>query len=460
MAVFVDLDRSLLRGTSGGVFDQALRDAGLIRRPHLPIQAAIYRSFDLFGESLPAMALARLAAPLAKGWEQAQVRQVANSTLPLLLAKVAPYAPTHLARWREEGHALVLATTTPRDLVEPLAEALGFDDVIATTYAVNDGHYSGAIEGSFTWGTGKLDAVKAWASERGLDLADCHACSDSVFDAPLLSAVGHPHAVNPDPRLQVLAKLKRWPVEHWDRPEGVPSFLGAEPYHFIRPFVRAQLMPYAQLSLEGEVNLPHKGPAIVISNHRSYFDVAALAVLAAKLKRPIRFLGKAELFANPFVAAFAKSIGGIRVDRGVDGAASYEAALEALKAGEVVFLLPEGTIPRGEAFFDPQLKGKTGAVRLAQASGAKIVPVGLWGTEKVWPRSAKLPSLLAVIHPPAVLINVGEPFFVGEGDPHAETAIAMAAISALLPDGGVVEIPESKEALRRTMPDGQLPGEA
>jgi putative phosphoserine phosphatase/1-acylglycerol-3-phosphate O-acyltransferase len=160
------------------------------------------------------------------------------------------------------------------------------------------------------------------------------------------------------------------------------------------------------------------------------------------------------------VAAFAKSIGGIPVDRGIDGAASYEAALEALKAGEVVFLLPEGTIPRGEAFFDPQLKGKTGAVRLAQASGAKIVPVGLWGTEKVWPRSAKLPSLLGVIHPPAVLINVGEPFFVGDGDPHAETAIAMAAISALLPNAGVVEIPESEEALRRTMPDGQLPGEA
>ena len=68
----------------------------------------------------------------------------------------------------------------------------------------------------------------------------------------------------------------------------------------------------------------------------------------------------------------------------------------ALRAGEVVIVLPQGTIPRGEAFFDPVLHGKTGTARLAAATGAPVVPVGLWGTERVWPRSARLPDVTLV----------------------------------------------------------------
>ena len=64
-------------------------------------------------------------------------------------------------------------------------------------------------------------------------------------------------------------------------------------------------------------------------------------------------------------------------------------ATAALRAGEAVIVLPQGTIPRGEAFFDPVLTGKTGAARLAAETGAPVVPIGIWGTEKVWPRSSR-----------------------------------------------------------------------
>ena len=62
--------------------------------------------------------------------------------------------------------------------------------------------------------------------------------------------------------------------------------------------------------------------------------------------------------------------------------------------------MPQGTIPRGPAFFDPVLKGRWGAARLRQMTGAPVIPIGLWGTEKVWPRSSRLPNVLNVTNPP------------------------------------------------------------
>ncbi len=108
-------------------------------------------------------------------------------------------------------------------MIAPFAEAMGFDDLIATAYETKDGRYTGRLYEGFVWGTGKLRAVRDWADEHGVDLADCHACSDSIFDVPLLSSVGSPHAVNPDPSLTVVATARRWPVEHWDRPPGRPE---------------------------------------------------------------------------------------------------------------------------------------------------------------------------------------------------------------------------------------------
>ena len=79
-------------------------------------------------------------------------------------------------------------------------------------------------------------------------------------------------------------------------------------------------------------------------------------------------------------------MGGIRVDRGTGSDEPLQAAADALAGGEVVAVMPQGTIPRGPAFFDPELKGRWGAARLAAMSEAPVIPIGLWGTEQVWPR--------------------------------------------------------------------------
>jgi putative phosphoserine phosphatase/1-acylglycerol-3-phosphate O-acyltransferase len=228
--------------------------------------------------------------------------------------------------------------------------------------------------------------------------------------------------------------------------------LGLEPYHLLRPFVRPQSFPYARFDITGVDHIPSKGPVLLAANHRSYFDVAALALVAARLGRPVRFLGKKEIFDAPVVGTIARAIGGIPVDRGSGSDQPLRAAEAALRAGEVVIVLPQGTIPRGQAFFDPILKGKTGTARLAAATGAVVVPIGLWGTEKVWARSARTPDFTLVRHPPRVTIRVGHPLELSSTNARADTAAIMAAISTLLPEEAWVRHEPTAEELARTKP--------
>jgi putative phosphoserine phosphatase/1-acylglycerol-3-phosphate O-acyltransferase len=457
-AVFVDLDRTLLCHASGQTLNKALMDEGVLPQGRsLPGDRVLYAVNDRLGENLFSMGLVRAAARVAKGWRQSEVQAAGRRAVPELTELVAPFAPQYLAAFRAQGQQLVLATTTPVDMITPFAEAMGFDAVIATSYETNQsGRYTGRLYEGFVWGTGKLKAVRAWAEDEGVDLDDCHACSDSVFDTPLLATVGSPHAVNPDPSLTLIATARRWPIEYWDRPPGVPSVIGLEPYHLLRPFVRPLSFPYARFDLTGIDHIPKKGPVLLAANHRSYFDVAALALVAARLGRPVRFLGKKEIFDAPVVGTIARALGGISVDRGAGSDQPLRAAEAALRAGEVVIVLPQGTIPRGVEFFDPVLRGKTGTARLAAATGAVVVPVGLWGTEKVWARSARVPDFTLVRHPPKVTIKVGQPLSLSGARNRkammADTDTIMSAISALLPEESRVFREPTAEELARTKP--------
>ncbi len=454
-AVFVDLDRTLLRGPSGLVLSAAMHAEGLFEgRRSLPGERLFYAAYDLLGESLPFMAMVRAAPNFVRGWPVESVVRAGTLAAAELARLVQPYAPAALAEHRAAGRRLVLATTTPVDLVRPFAELMGFDDVIATRYARRDDHYTGGIDGEFVWSTGKRDAVRRFAAEHGVDLGESHAYSDSVFDMPLLRIVGHPHVVNPDRRLRALAALQRWPVENWDRPAGVPKVLGLEPYHVLRPVVRPELFPYARFDITGVELVPDHGPALLAANHRSYFDVAALALVAARMGRPARFLAKKELFDAPVIGQIARALGGICVDRGSGSDAPLREARRALEAGEVVVILPQGTIPRGPAFFDPVLKGKTGVARLAAMTGAPVVPVGLWGTEAVWPRSSRLPDVTNVLHPPHVTVRVGKAVDLSLTDAVADTAAVMDAVVALLPAEARRRHVPTPEELARTYPPG------
>lgn len=461
-AAIFDLDRTLLRTSSTPAINGALFEQGLVQRSSLPGQGLMMRFYDVFGESLPSMALARAAAFASKGWRVDEVAKAAEATADNLERRVLPYVPALLDSHRSAGRILVLATTTPCQLVESFARRLGFNEIIATRYGSRPDEQgvermTGSIEGGFVWAQGKLRAVRNWAAEAGVDLKESYAYSDSFYDLPLLMGVGHPHAVNPDYRLHAAATLRRWPVLYLDSPEGVPKLLGAEPLDVLRMFSQLAL-PFARFDISGTENIPSRGPAIVAANHRSYFDTVAYGMAVFRAGRNPRGLAKKELFDAPLIGNLMRMSGAICVDRKQSGRAAYEAAETALRSGEVLIIAPQGTIPRGEEFFESKLKGKTGAARLAATTGAPVIPLGVWGSEHVWPRSSRVPNVVNVVRPPTVRVRIGPPVKGLTGtDFQADTEMIMQAISDLLPPEAKLPRIPSGEELARTYPPGTPP---
>jgi putative phosphoserine phosphatase / 1-acylglycerol-3-phosphate O-acyltransferase len=455
-AAFFDLDRTLLSGASGEVFAGAMRMAGLTGPNALPGERLLFGLFNAIGETLPSMVLARQAVTLAAGRSQVAVAEAAQTVADELCSMVQPFAETAFAAHREAGRPIVLATTTPYDLVKPFADRLGLDDVVATRYGVGpDGTYDGTLDGPFVWSAGKLAAITEWAERHDVDLAESYAYSDSVYDTPMLAAVGHPIVVNPDPRMVLVAAARRWPTLNLDVSPGVLKIpvIGLELQQVALRFARPSAYPYARFDIAGVDHIPSRGPAILVGNHRSYFDVAAMSLAIAKSGRAARFLGKKEVFDAPIVGPIAAAMGGIRVDRGTGSDEPLAAAAAALEGGEMVTMMPEGTIPRGPAFFRKP-KGRWGAARLATMTGAPVIPVGLWGTERVWPRSSRIPNVLNVTDPPTVRIRVGEPVHVVGRSLEADTKRIMAAIVDLLPDDAYRRSKPTAEELAATYPPG------
>lgn len=453
-AAFFDLDRTLLRGASGPVITEALRGAGVLPDRPIPGEGLVYKLFDTIGETLPSMFLTRQAARMAQGWDRASVQEAGKVAAARLVDDVLPFARLLIEEHHENDRLVVMATTSPYDLVAPLAEALGIDAVIATRYGERDGAYDGTVDGYFVWGPGKLAAVREWAGLNGIDLDRSYAYSDSVYDMPLLSAVRFPVAVNPDPRLRILAAVRRWPSQHFDVPQGVPKVAGVEPQRALQMLAIPQLFPWVRFDIEGVEAIPQDGPVILVGNHRSYFDPLAIGFTIARVGRPLRFLGKKEVFDAPVVGQIATAMGGIRVDRGTGSDEPLRAAADALEAGEAVAIMPQGTIPRGRAFYEPELKGRWGAAKLAKMTGAPVVPLGLWGTEAVWPRNARLPNVTNVTDPPTVRVRVGSPVGLKHRSLDADTTRMMAAIVDLLPAVAREAREPTAEEIARALPAG------
>ena len=455
-AAFFDLDRTLLAGASGEIFSEAMQRAGLSSGP-FPWAKLLFGLFHRIGETLPAMAIARQGVSIAKGRSAATVRSAAETVVEQLVELVQPFAHTAFESHRSAGRPIVLATTTPFDLVKPFADALGIDDVVATRYAVDEnGNYDGTLDGPFVWSAGKLAAIRDWAEEHGVDLSESWAYSDSFYDTPMLDAVGHPVVVNPDPRMVLVAAARRWPTVNLDVSPGVVKIpvVGLEVQDVALRFNRPAMYPYARFDIGDVGNIPSSGPCILVGNHRSYFDVSAMSLVIAKSGRPARFLGKKEVFDAPVVGQVASAMGGIRVDRATGSDEPLQAAADALAGGEMVAMMPEGTIPRGPAFFDPVLRGRWGAARLAQMTGAPVIPVGLWGTEKVWPRSKRLPNMLNFTDPPVVRVRVGPPVKLKGKSLQGDTKRIMKAIVAQLPDEAREQRTPTRDELLATFPPG------
>lgn len=198
-----------------------LRDMG-VQLPASPGQSAYFRLYERFGEDPITMRIARHASRLFKGAAVTTVQAAGKMAADVLASDLLPAATTELARHREAGTTLLLATTSPRELAQPFAEAAGFDDVLCTVYRSVDGVYDGANDGAYVWGDQKAEAVAVWAGEQAVDLTESSAYSDSWYDVPLLELVGNPVAVNADLRLFAFARSQSWDRRRW-LPEDEPG---------------------------------------------------------------------------------------------------------------------------------------------------------------------------------------------------------------------------------------------
>ncbi|GAA2510278.1 HAD-IB family hydrolase [Pilimelia columellifera] len=218
-AAFFDLDKTVIAKSSALAFGRPFYRDGLISRRDVVKAAYSQLMFRLGGADDQTMARTRdYLARLCQGWSVEQVSQIVNETLHEL---IKPYVYAEAAQLIEEhqvaGRDVVLVSASGEEMVRPIGAQLGVTDVIATRMAVSEGRYTGQVE-FYAAGEGKVTAVRRLADQRGYDLSDCYAYSDSVSDVPLLNCVGRPTVVNPDRALRRIAAERSWPVLEFRHP--------------------------------------------------------------------------------------------------------------------------------------------------------------------------------------------------------------------------------------------------
>jgi HAD superfamily hydrolase (TIGR01490 family) len=219
-AAFFDLDKTVIAKASMVAFGPQFRRAGLLSRWLL--LRALYGQLVYLWLGADEARLARLrnaALALTKGWDQAHISAIVAETLEEVIEPhVYEEALELLKEHRAAGRLVVIISASPEEVVAPLAAYLGADEAVATRAKLDeDGRYSGELE-RYCYGPAKADAMRAMADERGIDLAESWAYSDSVTDVPMLEAVGHPVAVNPDRSLLKVARARDWEVRRFIRP--------------------------------------------------------------------------------------------------------------------------------------------------------------------------------------------------------------------------------------------------
>jgi 1-acyl-sn-glycerol-3-phosphate acyltransferase len=183
------------------------------------------------------------------------------------------------------------------------------------------------------------------------------------------------------------------------------------------PVVAPLLRLLFRVRVTGLEHAPAKGPTLLAFNHVSALDGPVLAIaFTARTARPPCFLVAAEFFRKRFIGWVLRTFEQIPIHRGQGDGAALDAALDALRAGAVIAIAPEGTVNT-----DPEhlQRIRSGVARLALPTSAPIVPVGIWGTQTRWPRGG-----IRWVRPwrPIVAISFGPPI-LPDGDVASEADI-------------------------------------
>jgi HAD superfamily hydrolase (TIGR01490 family) len=219
VAAFFDLDKTLMAGSSGMQFARIAGRHGIVGRRQLASWAVEHLRYRLRGTTDARTAeVLKVARELIAGVPARALERMNPEVMAAILPRVYPQMLDEVYAHQDAGRATFIVSAAGNGVVEPLADVLGMDGGIGTSYEIDaDGAFTGRFDGPFVYGPGKVEAMEAFAEEHGIDLAASFAYSDSLSDLPMLRAVGHPVAVNPDPALAEIAREEGWQTMRFER---------------------------------------------------------------------------------------------------------------------------------------------------------------------------------------------------------------------------------------------------
>ena len=226
-AAFFDLDKTIIAKSSVLAFGRPLYREGLLSKRAIVRTAYAQVVFMLVGAGEAKMEKLRVAMlGLITNWNQEQVAQIVRETLddvvtPIIFSEAIELIESH----QDAGRVVVIVSSSPEEIVRPIAEALGIDEIIATRAEIDAaGNYTGQLA-FYSAGPNKASAMRALAIKEDFDLSASYAYSDSVTDETMLRTVGNPVAVNPDRDLARMARAQGWPIKKFSHPVRMRSRL-------------------------------------------------------------------------------------------------------------------------------------------------------------------------------------------------------------------------------------------
>jgi HAD superfamily hydrolase (TIGR01490 family) len=206
-----------MAGASGFHWARAARAAGLISRRRLLADAWANVRFRLHGSTDAATdEIRERVGRIIEGRRVRDLDRLAPRVLTGVLPRLYPQMLAVAYEHQDAGRPVFIVTAGSQEMAALLAHVLGFDGGIGSRSEIVDGVYTGRPGGPFTYREGKAQAIRELAEERGIDLEASWGYSDSESDLPMLRAVGHPVAVNPDAELARVARREAWDVMRFE----------------------------------------------------------------------------------------------------------------------------------------------------------------------------------------------------------------------------------------------------
>lgn len=217
-AAFFDLDRTIIGGSSVFVLGWVAYRKGFVPTGQLVKDAVSAVAFQFAGASDDKTdAVKGRILDAIRGTKVQTLTELADEIIPRLLADVRREARGLIDLHTDAGRDTYIVSASPVEIVSRFASEIDMTGGLGTVSEIVDGVYTGELAEPFCYGQGKADAINRVAMEKGYDLARSYAYTDSAGDLPMLEAVGHPVAVNPDRALETVALHRGWPIVEFSR---------------------------------------------------------------------------------------------------------------------------------------------------------------------------------------------------------------------------------------------------